>query len=602
MDNMLDIMEQNQKTIENATSREEEEWFIYYGDQMAQIFAKYPEIATQDRLQDICDILNIDYIMLFDKRGKETLCNKEYSNFTLGTGQGENGSSFRRLLQGVDAIVQPTSYDETTSLNRQFIGVSLPDSSNVDPQGALIMALFPNTTSRTVANNSVNEQLQTLNSAGSMYFGVKADSGTIIESSESDYVGGSIFQFGLSEQSLKDGYMGFVRTEQTSYYAITSARGDLVYYYFMDSSSLFLDGLYFALTALACYLVMYIVLFLVMMAGIPRTCLSPVEESEEEASEEQKVKNFDLRRKKHLPWKEKNPKERATFVFKVMFVIFIALIAVYEFSNIGKSFSVGDSLFRFIFFGQWMRGLNLFSVCAIVMLMIGMYFINVLCKWILRSISSFFGKRGETIGRLLSSFSKYIFIILTVYFSLEYMGLQPGTILAGLGIAGLAVTMGAKDMITDIFAGISIVFEDAFQVGDIISIGSSRGTVEAIGIRMTRIKDISGTRIMNNREIKDVVNLTRESSKASITIKVSPNTDFEALRKLMESELPDIGKRNPDIIGTPAYLGVTGNVERSNLVNIMISADCLENKKFMVMNYLYEEVITLMNKEGYLID
>ena len=231
-----------------------------------------------------------------------------------------------------------------------------------------------------------------------------------------------------------------------------------------------------------------------------------------------------------------------------------------------------------------------------------MYFITVILKWIFLSLSLFFGKRAETIGKLLSSLCKYIIILMSIYFSLEYLGFQPGTILAGLGIAGLAITMGARDMITDIFAGISIVFEDAFQVGDIIVIGGSKGTVQAIGIRMTRITEPGGNvRILNNKEIKDVVNLTRLNSRAPVIIKVSPNSDFEKIRQVLERELPGIGERNPKIIGTPFYLGVTGIAERENLVNIMVSADCMESNRFMVINYLYEEVIKVLNKEGCLI-
>ena len=85
--------------------------------------------------------------------------------------------------------------------------------------------------------------------------------------------------------------------------------------------------------------------------------------------------------------------------------------------------------------------------------------------------------------------------------------------LAGLGFISLALSIGAKDLITDILAGITLVFEGAYQVGDIIQLDNYRGTVQEVGVRSTKlISDNGDVKIIGNGSIRDVVNLTRQNS------------------------------------------------------------------------------------------
>ena len=597
MELLLEELKNHQEKTASTTSQEEEEWYVYYGEQMAEVFAKYPELATPDKLQEICDILSIDYIMLFDSRGKETACNKEYSNFTLGTGQGENGSIFRRLLQSVDAIVQPASYDETTNLTRQYIGVSLPDESNVEPQSVLIMALLPEQTARTVRDNSLNAQFAQLAVSGDEYFGVDSADGTILYASEADFIGSSIFRFGLKEQSLKGGYMGFARIDQQGYYVVTAQQNDTVYYYFIDSSHVFSDVVPFALAGLLCFVVLYAVLSLVMLSGyIKKSAFSdPEAEKQEESTAQRNRELFRSHKGSRAPWKKKDPRAKAARIFKLVLLVLIVAIGVYELANAGALTKAGGSLFRFIFFGEWMRGINLFSLCAIILLAILLYVIATFLKWLFRSLPLLFGNRGETVGKLLSSFTNYIAILVGVYFSLEYLGLQPSTILAGLGIAGLAITMGAKDMITDIFAGISIVFEGAFQVGDIIEINGYKGRVLEIGIRTTRIMNVKeDIKSINNRNLTNIVNKTRRDSYVDISLKVDATQDIGKIEQVLNEGLKEISKLSPYILDGPYYSGI--DEIDGKIMKLAIRTECIEEHKFDVRTVVNKGIKELFEK------
>ena len=132
-------------------------------------------------------------------------------------------------------------------------------------------------------------------------------------------------------------------------------------------------------------------------------------------------------------------------------------------------------LFTYILTGQWARGINLFAVTSIVILLLHVIAVLILVKLIIRIISTLSGTRGETICRLLLNLANYIAAIVFLFFALQYMGIDMTTLLASLGLLTFAISLGAKDLVTDILAGISIIFEGNFQVGDIIEINGYWG-------------------------------------------------------------------------------------------------------------------------------
>lgn len=100
-----------------------------------------------------------------------------------------------------------------------------------------------------------------------------------------------------------------------------------------------------------------------------------------------------------------------------------------------------------------------------------------------------FGAKGETVCRLLKSLVKYISVIAMLYFCLALLGIDTATLLASAGILTLIVGLGAQTLVSDILAGLFIIFEGEFQVGDIVTVGDWTGTVVEIGVRTTKIQD-----------------------------------------------------------------------------------------------------------------
>jgi len=131
------------------------------------------------------------------------------------------------------------------------------------------------------------------------------------------------------------------------------------------------------------------------------------------------------------------------------------------------------------------------------------------------------------------------------------------SILATAGIGGLAIGFGAQSLVKDVISGFFILFEDQYAVGDFVTIGDTTGTVEEIGLRITRIRGFKGDlTIIPNGQIQKVVNYTRGNVLAVVDISVPYETDIDKAIKLIEDVAGRYAKENENIVEQPQVLGV----------------------------------------------
>ncbi len=126
-------------------------------------------------------------------------------------------------------------------------------------------------------------------------------------------------------------------------------------------------------------------------------------------------------------------------------------------------------------------------------------------------------QRRKTMVPLFRSIVSYAIYFFAGIMILKELGINPTPILAGAGIAGLAVGLGAQNLINDMVSGFFILFEEHFLVGDFIKIGEAEGTVESIDLRTTRVRDNAGRHhIIRNGQINDLVNYSKEYTNAVV--------------------------------------------------------------------------------------
>ncbi len=205
--------------------------------------------------------------------------------------------------------------------------------------------------------------------------------------------------------------------------------------------------------------------------------------------------------------------------------------------------------------------------------------------------------RALTVLKLLANFCKYLLALVAVFLILNVWGVDTATLLASAGILALVVGLGAQSLIADIIAGIFIVFDGSYKVGDIIVVDSWRGTVSEVGIRTTKIVDAGGNvKIVNNSSIVDLINQTKELSLAKCTMCISYGESLERVEVVISENLDKIREKIPDIIDGPYYKGVTSLSASS--VDLLFVAHCKEDDIYQVQRDLNRQFKLLFDKNG----
>ena len=201
--------------------------------------------------------------------------------------------------------------------------------------------------------------------------------------------------------------------------------------------------------------------------------------------------------------------------------------------------------------------------------------------------------RTKTVFSLLDGFVKYACAIAIIILVLKACGVDTTALVASVGVLTLVVGLGAQPLIADIIAGIFIIFEDEYHVGEIVTINDFRGEVIEIGIRSTKLLDAAGNiKIINNSAIGDVINLSRELSLAVVDCDFPYDVPIELVEKILKDNFDNIANNIPAIKAGPYYKGVC--MYKDSNVTVKIVAKCLEADRFQVerdMNREYRRLL-----------
>ncbi len=198
-------------------------------------------------------------------------------------------------------------------------------------------------------------------------------------------------------------------------------------------------------------------------------------------------------------------------------------------------------------------------------------------------------KRGKTVVKMLSSLIRWVIIIVTLLLILSAWGVDTATLIASAGIMSLVVGLGAQSLIADIIAGLFIVIEGEYQVGDIVVIDDWRGTVSEIGIRTTKIVDAGGNiKIVNNSEITTIVNQTQAPSVARAKLSIEYSESIARVELIIRDYLPKIKESIPKIKDGPYYKGI--DALSSSSVDLLFLAGCDEGDLYQVQRDLNREL------------
>ena len=152
-------------------------------------------------------------------------------------------------------------------------------------------------------------------------------------------------------------------------------------------------------------------------------------------------------------------------------------------------------------------------------------------------------KRMATLLPLLQKFIMIVLLVMIVLIVLSSMGIEIGPLLAGAGVIGLAIGLGAQSLVTDIVAGVFFLIDDAFSVGDYIEVGSLRGTVESISIRSLKLRHHRGAvHTLPFGQMQSLTNYSRDWVIMKLEFRVPHDTDIGLVKKLVKRIGAEMGQ------------------------------------------------------------
>ena len=198
-------------------------------------------------------------------------------------------------------------------------------------------------------------------------------------------------------------------------------------------------------------------------------------------------------------------------------------------------------------------------------------------------------QKFTTVFILVVNFLKWVLVIGAIFLVLSACGLKAELSAAGAGIVALIIGLGSQSLVADILAGIFIVFEGDYQVGDIVVLDGWRGEILSIGVRTTKLIDAGfNVKIINNSEIKTIINQSKELSIAKCYVATRYEDRIENIESIIADNLDMIKEKIPAIVEGPYYKGVSELGESS--VNLLFVAKCKEGDIYQVQRDLNREI------------
>ena len=182
-------------------------------------------------------------------------------------------------------------------------------------------------------------------------------------------------------------------------------------------------------------------------------------------------------------------------------------------------------------------------------------------------------KRVETISRLVVRVSAIVIVLVAGLMSLSQVGIDIGPAIAGVGVAGVAISLGTQTFVRDVVAGIFILAENQFSRGDIVRISGVEGVVEEFGLRRTVLRDLDGTvHHVPNGQIVVASNLTRVWARINLDVAVARDANLEEASRLLD-EVGSAMAADPDwgqqILEAPAVLRVEAMGEHAVTLKVL---------------------------------
>ena len=579
----------------------ENEYTQHRAKSIAWAINKDPSLVNDDELSVLAGLSEISVINVYDGDGDMEATTTSYKDISVPTDAENPYSAFRDVVKGYKDTLSVAATGEDSSYYHlyEYIAAKRTDTGN---GGMVQIAVSDDRFTELTETTTAMHVIESLEDDALMV--LDTETGNILYAFDDEMVGKSATEYGMEEDAVKDDYTGW-QTINGIYCFLKSQAHDSMLLYIGSSTLEFLRKTFIVsiFTALITSVLLLITVFLVSITE-QSAIIATLSTSKKTYTQKFSYTVIDQEGRltttqsaesrwtgDSVPFRKMTAGQKLSFITKACVVIcFLVLLFIY-YKNINNS----GSLLAFIASCRWDYSVNLFSVSFALIYAVKILIIAAILRKVINVVSRQFDSRVKTIGRMFESFIRYAAALTILYEALLHFGVDSKTLTTGTGLLTLVIGLGANNLIADVIAGIFIVFEGDYRVGDIVTIDKWRGTVQEIGIRTTKIispgKDI---KIIRNSQASGVVNMTRQYSIASVEFNVPANEDLTEMESHMDEILNDIRKSIPELTEGPVYSGVVAYA--AGAATVRISAFCKEADRDEVTNKLNRELKLMFDR------
>ena len=209
-------------------------------------------------------------------------------------------------------------------------------------------------------------------------------------------------------------------------------------------------------------------------------------------------------------------------------------------------------------------------------------------------------QRATTMGGLLKSVATGVVVAVVLFMAIAQVGYNIAPLIASAGILGVALGFGAQTLVKDFLSGLFLIMEDQYGVGDVVNLGAATGTVEAVGLRVSRLRDVNGTVwYVRNGEILAVGNMSQNWARTVLDVPVAFSEDLTRVRALLGDVargLWEDPEYRPDILEEPEVWGVERWDPDGVVVRVVLKTAPLQ--QWSVARAMRERIKDRFDQEG----
>ena len=220
-------------------------------------------------------------------------------------------------------------------------------------------------------------------------------------------------------------------------------------------------------------------------------------------------------------------------------------------------------------------------ILPIIYIVVGIIIYNIIKALVMRlSKTKYVDKKKKTIIALIKNIIKYLIMILVVLSILSVYGVDTKGIITSIGVAGVIIGLALQDMVADFLAGVLILFDNHYAIGDVVTIDGFTGEVVSFGLMTTKLKAATGEgMVIANSAFKKVINYSINNTTHYINIDVAYDTDIDLLEKTLNEMKPEI-EAIDGYVGNYKLLGIQEFASSS--IKYMVMLECKNNVRFQV--------------------